>query len=376
MDVQEFKVPDFLSGNSTEEIHEAMLEQLPENMDKTEGGIPWDLTYPTALVVSEVVEFVLTEAIKNMFPMWAEGEMLDYHGQNRGMARKTAEQATGSVKIIGTANYVIEEGTVLSTTGVDEDETVLFQTVEEATIGEDGSVMVGIIAVEAGTVGNVAVGRINRLDIPDENILSVENIEAVSGGLDEEDDDDYRERLMEYDQSQGESYIGSVADYKRWAMSVNGVGNATIIPAEDTSGTVKIVLMGVDNRPASSELCEEVYNYIMKPDSPSERLAPINAVLDVKAPASAKISISAKIVLDNSRTLEAVVNDFVGRVNEYYIEAMDEGKIIYSRIGSILIGTEGVADYSNLTINNATENIVINNEMYPVSSSDLVVLVV
>ena len=198
MDIREFDTPDFLSsGTSAEEIHGKMLEMMPSNMDKTEGGVLWDLTYPMALALSEVVEFYIVETIKNVFPMWAEGRMLDHHGQNRGLARKAAVAATGTVNIVGKAGYTLSAGTVLSTTGVDESETVLFELVDEVVLDEYGSAKANIVAVELGEVGNVAAGRINRLDIPDENILNIENAEPTSGGLDAEDDEDYRERLRQ-----------------------------------------------------------------------------------------------------------------------------------------------------------------------------------
>lgn len=374
-DIQNFEAPQFLSNSSAEEIHSNMLSQLPENMDQTEGGIPWDLTFPSALVISEAVEFVLVELVKNFFPMWAERIMLDYHGQNRGLARKSAGYATGVVTITGKAGYMLNQGAILTTTGINESETILFETTEEAVIGEDGTVDVNVMAVIAGSSGNVAAGRIDRLDIPDENIVSVVNADPTTGGLDIESDDDYRLRLVDYDYAQGESFIGSIADYKRWAMSVNGVGGAEVIPAKDTSGTVRIVLVDVDGKPASEDLCQQVYDYIMKPNNEPERLAPINAVLDVVSPEIITIAISATVELDGSRTLDAVKADFLTRVNEYFVESISKGQIKYHKICSILIGTAGVADHSNLTINGGTANIAVASNQYPNSEAASVVLV-
>lgn len=372
--IHEFEIPKFLSNSSVDEIHGRMLNDLPANMDRTAGGFPWDLTHPNALLMSELVEFVLVEALKSMYPMWAEGVMLDYQGQNRGLMRKSAEYATGAVTITGTAGYVIEAGTVVTTTGINEIETILFKTLEEAVIGDDGTVEVNVRAVTIGALGNVAAGRIDRFDVPNENVISVINAKPTTGGTDTESDDDYRNRLVDYDIAQGESFIGSVADYKRWAMSINGVGGATVIPAQDTSGTVQIVLADVYGKPASAELCKEVYDYIMHPDDEAARLAPINAVLKVIAPEEVTISINAKLVLDGTRTLAAVKEDFIKRVNAYYMESIGKGVIVYNKIASILVETDGVADHSELTVNSGKTNISIDGSQFPSSTDATVVL--
>ena len=45
----EFKAPSFLNDQDAETIHKRMMEELPPDIDDTEGGFPWDFTKPTAL---------------------------------------------------------------------------------------------------------------------------------------------------------------------------------------------------------------------------------------------------------------------------------------------------------------------------------------
>lgn len=374
--MDEFVVPAFLQDSGTDKIHQRMLSHIPDYMDKTEGGVPWDLTYPSALEISETVEFVILEAIKSMFPMWASGTILDYHGQNRGMKRKQAAKATGSVTFHGTAGYTIPAGTVLSTTSEDGSATVLFVTVEDCLLNEEGVAEAAVEAVEAGTSGNVAVGRINRLDKSDSKVLSLENAEATSGGLDMEDDEPYGERQVEYDQTQGESFIGSYADYKRWALSVNGVGGAAVIPAKDDSGEVRISITDVYGNPASESLCEDVYNYIMQPENPYERLAPINAILKVVSIDTIEVEISATIETDGIRSLESIKADFMDKLKAYYLIAVEDQEVKYSKIGSMLVETNGVYDYSNLLVNGGTSNIPVESGYVPKSDDSSVALTI
>ncbi len=53
MAMQEFMAPDFVAGQSAEEVHARMMAALPLDIDRTPGGFPYDLTYPTALEKSE-----------------------------------------------------------------------------------------------------------------------------------------------------------------------------------------------------------------------------------------------------------------------------------------------------------------------------------
>ena len=45
----EFNRPEFLEGNSAEEIHERMMNNLPDDIDDMPGGFPYDMTMPAAL---------------------------------------------------------------------------------------------------------------------------------------------------------------------------------------------------------------------------------------------------------------------------------------------------------------------------------------
>lgn len=371
----EFVTPDFLENSGTDEIHARMLSNIPDKMDKTEGGIVWDMTYTPALEISETVEFVIVEAIKNLFPRWAEGHMLDYHGENRGLTRKDAAKSRGEVTFTGTAGHVIPAGTLLSTSSEDEDEeTIMFVTLEDAKLNDDGTAVAAVEAVDAGASGNVAAGRINRLDMSDSEVIALANQSATTDGTDVEDDESYRERLMEYDKTQGESFVGSYADYKRWALSVSGVGGASVLQATDDSGLVRIIITDMDGNPATDELCQDVYNYIMSPDNPSERLAPINALVSVSSSIAMNVTISATIETDGVRTVESIKSDFLDKLKEYYPVAIEELEIKYSKIGALLIDTDGVSDYSNLLVNGGVKNISIDTEYLPYSDDNSVSL--
>lgn len=356
----DFQIPDFLKETSTEEeIHRRMLSELPEDLDQSEGGYVYDLTRPTAIEVARLKEFELVETLKLIWPRFAEGIYLDYHAETRGLERKEAINAAGKLHIEGKSGTLISEGTIFMTESIHEEPAKEYETLEEAEISEGengmGSVDVPIQSIEAGSNGNSAAGTILLQDNVSEDITLIINPEPITGGMEEEDDESLRERIMEYDQSQGESFVGNLNDYKRWAMSVDGIGNAVIVPPDDDSGVIQIILTDANGQPASEELCQNVNDWIMQPNEPEKRLAPINARIQVKAQESMPVIVTAKVELEQAK-LEAVQKSFETELKEYLKFAATEGEIRYTKVCGILGATEGLYDYKNLTVKKAEED--------------------
>ena len=90
----DFIPPAWMDGQDSETIHRRMMDALPDDIDSTQGGFPWDFTKPTADEKAQMLEFELMEAIKLMHPMWAYGEWLDLHAAEVGLTRKAANPAS------------------------------------------------------------------------------------------------------------------------------------------------------------------------------------------------------------------------------------------------------------------------------------------
>ena len=376
----EFIIPSFLENNSPEEIFERMKSVLPEDIDLSEGGHAWNLTFPTALVLGELCEFILPEVLQLIFPEWSYGEFLDGHASTRNMTRRAATAATGEITITGTPGTVIPAGSLFSTAAINGEPSVDFETVEGAKIPESGSVTVEVRCTQAGIAGNTTANTIVLPAIQIAGVTEITNEAETSGGTEEESDEELIARIHEYDRSQGDNFVGSVADYKRWATSVSGVGTATIIPAKDTTGLVTIVLTDANGAPATEQLCTSVYNYIMRPDNPEERLAPINANIQVEPPATMTIGIKATVELEDGATLEAVKAAYLALLEAYLPEALDDGEIKYTRVAAALARVEGANDFSGLqigikdggTVTYGTTNIPITSKLLPtIAAEDL-----
>lgn len=372
LEAEELELPDFLNNSSEEEIHEKMLSNLPEDIDKSEGGFPWDFTRPTAIEIAELKEYVLVEVLKSLSPVTCEESyLLDYHADGRGLVRRESVNATGYVTVTAKAGLVIPLGYGFSTEADDEGNTIDFVTTDEVTVDSLGNAKIPIEAAEGGSASNVGVNTI-VLHAGDETgelldeIISVTNEEAVTGGLDEEDDDTLRERIVEYDRSHDISYVGNVADYKRWALSVPGVGAVTVIPAKDDSGTIKIILMDQNGVPASKQIQDAVYDYIMRPDSESDRLAPPNAVLEITAPETVVVNISAVVYLREAE-IGDVQNDLKAALQSYLLNvSSNDSAVRISAINSIIGSVSGIYDYDSVQINGVSKNVDLESGQMPV----------
>ena len=232
----DFIVPEFLEDCDADTIHARMMDELPDDIDKTEGGFPWDFTRPTALIAAELLQFYIPEAIKLMFPQWSSGSFLDYLAAGSQTKRKAATYAEAVLSLEGEPGTIVPAGTVFATEAKNDQPSIEFAAVESCILGEDGKGTVLVRALLDGRQPNVNAGTIVLMSEPVEGIRTVTNKEKATGGTEEESDDDLRERILEADASEETSYIGNNADYKRWAKAVDGNRGRDCYPGMERAG--------------------------------------------------------------------------------------------------------------------------------------------
>ena len=374
----EFVTPDFLKNCSTNDIHKKMAEEMPADIDLSAGNHAWNMTRPTAIAVAEMCQYYLVRTLELILPEHSYGTFLVGHAKSRNLTPRAATPASGEVLVTGKAGTPIPAGTLFSTASVNDEPSVEYESTASATIPSSGSVTLPIQCTQTGIIGNTGANTIIMLASKNTGITSVTNPEAVTGGTEKESDESLRKRIDEVDKSQGESYAGTIADYKRWAKSVDGVGEATVIPAQDDSGLVQIILTDANGDPATTNLCDAVYNYIMSPDEPNQRRAPIGASLAVNPPATMRVAVKATVELKNGATISAVKSAYAALLVDYLPEAFADGEIKYSRVWAALASTPGVNDFTGLkigvndggTVTYGTTNIEISESQLPIISED------
>lgn len=203
-----------------------------------------------------------SEATRIAFISTSEDTWLDRIGELPfiDLPRIGGQPSTGSVTFTLAAalddDYTIPSETILSSseTGLD------FETDGDVTIfaGELTGTGTAVCFTE-GSDGNVPVGSIDTIDDDsvDTEILSVTNEYPFELGLDYEDDDTYRERLLANVRADG---FGSVGYYQALGEAVSGVHDVKLV--SDESYTRKVLVNGKVKPTPESVLLDvlEVYS--------------------------------------------------------------------------------------------------------------------
>lgn len=368
----EFEVPAFLQDCDVDALHAKMLAELPDDIDQTEGGFVWDFTRPTAVQAAELLQFYIPETLKLMFPQWSTGAFLDYLAKSAQTKRKDAVYAVAVLEITGTPAAVIPTGTVFATEAVNGNPSLEFAAMENCILNSEGKGTVTVRAAEPGKESNVNPGTIVLMSEPLEGITGITNPEKASGGAPEESDDELRERIMEADASEETSYIGNVSDYKRWAKEVDGVGEAIVIDEWAGPETVKIVCMDQNGEAANQIILNNVYEHIMSPDNPADRLAPPNVILTVAPPTMVNVTYTFDVKIADGYDLSAVKENFRKRLDAYYKTVSNDKAVMYNKAHAELTATPGVADFVGFLMNGSTENIPIAQDEYPYTAEILI----
>lgn len=236
----ETKVTDFNEGSEIRNLLEAIAVDLY-----------WIMEHDNNL---SLITFIET----------AEGEWLDKHGANpfvnivRDIGSEAEGYVTFSIPEVLTSDVVIEEGTIV----LSEENGLEYVTDSEVYImAGETSVDVSITCLTVGEDGNCDVGTVTVIDenYISVNGLSVTNAEAVAGGTDYEEDDEYRERLLNYVRKDD---FGSIGYYNELGSSVDGVHDVllvdeTVSPDEQSTYT-KIVLVNGDVKPTPDSVLSDV----------------------------------------------------------------------------------------------------------------------
>ncbi len=333
---------------SEEQIKQDMLNNVKNTVDKTQNSLVHDALSPAAiefaLMYMELEEVANKLDVENL-----SGEELErFIYQRTGIKRKPATKATTVVTISGQEGAKISKGDLV---GAD---TVNFISLEDKTVGPNGQITVLVECEKVGTVGNVPAGVIKYFPVSIAGLVDVYNLEAVTNGYDAESDDELRERY--YEKLQRPAKAGNKYYYEQWAKEVVGVGGVRVVPRWDGPLTVKVVIIDSNGQPASQDLIDDVFNHI-------EEERPFGADVTVVSAEPVEINLSVNLALADGY-IEQQVKDYISENITEYLKfiAFKTNYISYAQIGSIILETDGVIDYSNLKVNGGMANIPIGNE--------------
>lgn len=190
-------------------------------------------------------------------PDTAEKQFLDRHGSiwlvnaDGSRGRKVATYAAGTAILSGTvAGAIIAQGSqaTASSNGV----SVVYELTQALTIGIGDNVL-AFRALDPGAVGNLdPVTTLTLSAAVSGTGGSSAVVQLMTGGADEETDDELRARVLQ--RIQKPPMGGDADDYERWALAVPGVTRAWCSPNEMGPGTVTVRFMCDDLRATGNPL--------------------------------------------------------------------------------------------------------------------------
>ncbi|NIK67943.1 baseplate J/gp47 family protein [Paenibacillus sp. BK720] len=334
---------------------------------KEPGDFIYDAVAPDAREILQL-QIGMDAVLQSAHAQYAEGDALDEILSDAGLTRLPATPNQRALQITADAGVVIPLGQTFTALILDVNGNPLQYTLDKALSFSTAGLTLtaNLTCTTAGAIGNLATGSqfILTPTIPGVRVI-VDAGTTIAGGDRETDD----EAFKRYDfKVNNPDTGGNKSDLKRWAEEVTGVGAARVIPRWNGNLTTKIVIAGADFTPGSTQLVADVQNH-MDPG--------ITGLGEGKAPAGNRVTVVSATAL--SITVTATVSYFAGvsaaDVKVAFTVALKDylEKIVFSdmpvsiaKIGSLLISTEGVANYSNLKLNNGTADIPVGTEQIAV----------
>ena len=249
--------------------------------------------------------------------------------------------------------------------------------VEEQMSGEaeyPGMYIYRMVCETLGSAPNTLVGNLQPIDVEVPGLTVAQLVEILILGEDEATEEEMRERYQDFvDNVESD---GNVEQYYEWCSEYDGIGKHKVFSLWNGVNTVKVSILDVENNVATDELIEEFQNYL---DPPTEDIddnkeaenypqgrgmgngkAPIGAIVTVTTATAVPINISCKIHYsdgyDKKLQIEQAIRNYLSEL------AYDRYVVSYIAIGAAILSVEGVDTITDLTINDGTKDVNLEEE--------------
>ena len=267
--------------------------------------------------------------------------------------RRQAAKATGKVRFYVSEPQEIKteilEGTVCMTAAGVRFLTTQAVTVEAETMYADAPV----IADEAGAAGNVGANTIVFMALPPMRIVACANPEPLTNGLDQENDEELRTRVMATYRRLANG--ANNAFYRQAAMSFDEVAAVTVLPKYDGVGTVGVVPAAQGGMP-SQKLLEEMQAYF-------DRVREIACKVTVLVPEKREVEVKLKLWADEDRDFDTVANGVKQTLLDWFNGERLGQPLLRAQLTSLVFGVDGVANCEFLQ---PEADLKVDSEMLPV----------
>ncbi|EZH67888.1 hypothetical protein DH09_08165 [Bacillaceae bacterium JMAK1] len=262
MDIRE--LPPFLNEANPERILEEILNQYPSQIDRSEGQHAFNIAAPIAQLIAQYGQMYTTELLLRSNPLTARDEFLDVKLAEYGEERIKASNASGTVQVELRPDTVIPAGSIVAIEGDENSEPIYYSTRTQQISDNTGVAFITVYANEPGTGGNAPEGKVTTwVSPPNLGISEINNITPMSGGVDRETSEAFRQRFL--NRAKSRETAGNIAMYQNAVEGIAGVGRAIVQRARYGPGSVGISVVGSNGQPAGRETLDRVQDVIAEP---------------------------------------------------------------------------------------------------------------
>lgn len=334
---------------SVDEIYASLCGKFSEKsgVSVVDGGDMSLRLYAVAYEIATLeanADFVARQA----FPQTAVGEYLDLHARMRGLERRAAAYAQGTLRFFTSepalVPLAVPAGTVCLSEAMEE-----FVTLHDCEIAAGETwCEVQAQARRAGKAGNAPAGAVIVMELAPAGIEGVTNTAAFAGGRDAESDEELSARVVKSYRKLPNG--ANKAYYETKALEVDGVCAVKVFPKKRGVGTVDIVISGYGGVP-SEETVSKVQQLL---DGERE----ICVDIDVNAPETVTVDVNAQLTLSPEADAQTVTSLAQERVRAYFGGDVLGKNVYRAKLAAILMGIDGV---ENCVITSPSGDIAIDD---------------
>ena len=311
-----------------ESMENKTKELFGENARTTSNSVLGVLIRVFAWPLSLMYE-LLERVYLSSFINSSTGVSLDRLASNYSITRGPASAALVTLEFTGQADYIIEEGVQFAT-----DNMIIFEMIDVVTIDQYGQGSGQAVSVDYSDRANVAAGTITVALEPVEELYSVNNPSAASGGSKAEDDKSLRDRIKASNTSNPGPPVNGIISA---VLSVPGVRMARLVENNkmevDEYGnppkTIHIFSMGGDRQLIGQAIFDSIASGIQTTGNESVIVSDIGGFLHtVYFDYATPVRIYAKIVLTINDSFVQESVDEIKKLVENYVNTLEMGGVV------------------------------------------------
>src|SRR5699024_3353296 len=267
------------SNQTYEAIKQRIFDNINIDIDKREGSFLSNMVSPLSEELAKAYinmsDILSLGFIEDTFDTYLDKRVSEF-----GVYRKQGSKAIGEIKVEGKEGAIITNGTLIKANDL------YFTVLNDIELPTDN-----ILYVEANEVDykyNLLASTEFELVEKNDKVTKLINESNFTKGVDIESDEELNKRFIKVVNNPSAS--GNKNHYEEWALEVNGVSRAIVYPLWNGNGTVKVTVVGNDNKPVLEDVRKNVEDHI------TENM-PIGCQLTVTTPTNLDATIVATIEL-------------------------------------------------------------------------------